>query len=363
MNIIELNEMIDLINKFFHEYSHKTLTIGGIVGSHPLSHILDIATGIVPFEKILIIDGCMDFTLLSKRYIPNYVPYQSLLMDRYVQSIEDPIPFKVSLWKERIPTVKTIDHQRIRQFEIVLINNAHLIEPDYLNMIIEACRWKCVVIVDPFDIGGEQFLYATTIVDCLEKQSPIVGMARHLYGISTRAIDKNAPGNVSTGRLTRRGIGKSDGRMYISNDLNLVNDVQDQMRKLPFRRGQKVLVTDTRIHNVIDESLHMSRVVTKNMLLNIHRATSSNNPQQLRFYHSKRVFRTYIEYDHIPHFPNEDDYHVQVKPANILSPNDARYHRYGNVIFIPVGEVSKRMMYSIMKNSINLAICNVKGVT
>jgi hypothetical protein len=98
------------------------------------------------------------------------------------------------------------------------------------------------------------------------------------------------------------------------------------------------------------------------MMLIMNRANiGSPIPQQFRLYHSKETIRLDVEYDDIQHYPNEHDYHIRVKPANILTPEDARYHRYLNTVLVVTKDVPKREMYSVMKNSVNLAICRVKG--
>lgn len=363
MTIIELNEMIDMLSNFFHNTSHRMLMIGGIVGSHPLSHVLDVVTEQLNFDNVLILDGCADFAYIPKKFIGNYLPYQYMFADMYVPNVSQPVPFGVSLWKQSIPTVRTINQQKMNQYEVVIVNNAHLIEMDYLRMIIEASKWKCVLIGDPYDIGGEDFMHAPCIVDCLEKQSPIVGMARKLWDIPTKAIDKHVPGNVMSGKVTRKGIGKSDGRMYICNNLDILEYAHAQQMKQDFRKGQKFFVTDERIHHVVDEDKEQTHVINKNCMLVMHRANSlSPIPQQFRLYHSKKIIRLEIEYDTVQHLHNELDYHIRVKPGNVLTSKDARYHRYIETVLVCSGEeLPKRYLYSAMKNSVNLAICTVKG--
>lgn len=363
MNVIELNELIDLLHRFFDHGSYETLMIGGIVGSHPLSHVLDVATDLVDFENILIVEGCEDFCYIPKKPIPNYIPYQQLFIDMFVPNVKPYNPFEPKLWDQNQPHIKAVDQEHIRRFQLVVINNAHLIEPELLRMIVDVCKWKCVLIGDPFDVGGEPYMDAPTIVNCLEKQSPIIGMARKLWGVPTYAIDKKAPGNVTSGKVTRRGIGRLDGRTYISNHLELVQTIQDQQRKQTFRKGQRVFVTDERIHNVMDEQDHQLQHITKNALLIMGRTNSTSSlPQQFQIHHSKRSVRCDIIYDHIEKYPNEWDYRIKVKPANVLSVADARYHRYFNTVLVCIGDISKRELYSVMKNSVNLAICTVKGV-
>jgi hypothetical protein len=98
------------------------------------------------------------------------------------------------------------------------------------------------------------------------------------------------------------------------------------------------------------------------MMLIMNRANlNSPIPQQFRLYHSKQIIRLDIEYDTTQHYLNERDYHIQVKPANVLTPNEAKYHRYLNTVLVITKELSKREMYSVMKNSVNLAICTMKG--
>jgi hypothetical protein len=362
MNIIELNEMIDLINRFFHETSHKMLMIGEMVGSHPLSHVVDAATEIVRFDEILILEGCADYCYIPKKPIFNYLPYPQIFTDQFLPNVEAYDPFQPHLWEPNQPIVKSINQEFLRRFQIVIVNNAHLIDPWILDQIAKMCKWKCIFIGDPFDIGGEPFMKMPTLVACLEKQSPIIGMARKLYGISTYAIDKKAPGNVTNGKVTRKGLGKLDGRIYVSNDAELVQLVQDQQRKQPFRKGQRFFVTDDRIHLIMDEQTKNIQHITKNALLIMGRMNSNSYlPQSYQIHHSKQTIRFDIQYDHVTHFPNEWDYRMRVKPANMLTLEDAKHHRYFNTIFVCHGDFSKRELYSVMKNSVNLTICSIKG--
>ena len=361
MNMIELNEMTDLLERFFHDTSHRMLMIGGIVGTHLLSHVLNAATEIYPFERILTLEGCADYCYIPKRFIPNYIPYSYIFYDMYVPTVDHEEVFPVHFYQEKIPCVKMIHHSMYQKYPIVIINNAHLIDIEMIQQLVETCRWKIVLIGDPFDIGGEEFMQVPCVVSCLEKQSPIVGMARKLWDISTYAIDKRAPGNVTHGKVTRKGIGKLDGRMYISNDMEIVQSANQQQRMQTFRKGLRFLVTDDRLSIALDDT-KQQHVITKNMMLIMNRANlNSPIPQQFRLYHSKQIIRLDIEYDTTQHYLNERDYHIQVKPANVLTPNDAKYHRYLNTVLVITKELSKREMYSVMKNSVNLAICTMKG--
>ena len=360
--MIELNEMLDLINRFFRNTSTKTLTIGGIVGSHPLSHVMDIATGIVPFEQILILEGCSDFCYLPKRFISNYIPFSYVFSDVIVEHVQPETLFPINFYQQNLPYVKTVNEKLINHYEMIIINNAHLIDGELLQQLINTFPRKCVAIVDPYDIGGEQFMDVPGIVDCLEKQSPIIGMARNLWGINTRAIDKHARGSVSTGKVTRKGIGKLDGRMYVCDDHEFITTAQSQQQRQHLRKGQRFFITDDRSFTALDDANQL-HVLTKNMMLIMYRAnTTSPLPQQFRLYHARHIIRLEIAYDNMRHYPNEHDYHIKVKPANVLSIAESRYHRYVNTALVCTKEISTRELYSVMKNSINLTICKVKGM-
>ena len=362
MTIIELHEMIDLTNRFFLETSHKMLMLGGMVGSHPLSHVLDVATEIVRFDEILILEGCEDFCYIPKKPVPNYIPYAQVFVDLPVSGVLPYDTFEPKLWETSCPTIKAIDQDYIRQYDVIIVNNAHLIDPSLINMIASTAKWKCILIGDPFDIGGEPFTNFPTIIDCLEKQSPIIGMARKLYGISTYAIDKKAPGNVTNGKVTRKGIGRLDGRTYVCNDPDIITQAQMQQYKHPFRKGLRFFVTDKRIHLIKEENTKETHHLAEHALLIMGRTNvNSVIPQAFQLHHSKQIIHCDIQYDKIKHFPNEWDYRVKVKPANILSIHDAKYHRYFNTVLVCNGEISKRELYSIMKNSVNLTICTIKG--
>ena len=360
MTIIEINEMIDLISRFMRDSACKNLVIGGLVGSHPLSYALDVVTETIDFEDILILEGCADFCYINKPFVKNYIPYYYALKNVYGGSLcDDDIPFSRTLFQNRIYTKKVVNEDFINKFEFVIINNAHLIDLVYLDEIVKLSKWKCITIVDPFDIYGEHFLYATTIVDTLEKQSPIIGFARKLYGYNTY-IDKNVPGDIKAGKITRRGVGKIDGRMHVCDDSDIVNEANQLQIKRPFKRGQRLFVTDNRLEEVTDDSKE-THIITNTSMIVVERAISVNSiPNYLRIYHSRNIFRGFVKY-YDPYSIGSDVYDITVKPANVLHINDSIYHRYMNTVVSQSKGLTKRELYSITKNSVNMILCDVKG--
>lgn len=359
MKIIEINEMIDLMSRFMKDSASRNLIVGGLVGSHPLSHALEVATETFDFEDILILEGCPDFCYVNKPFVKNYIPYYYALTNIYTGSINNDIPFGGYLLHKRICTKLVVNEPFIRKFKFVIINNAHLIDLVYLDAIVKAGSWKCITIVDPFDVGGEHFLYAATIVDTLEKQSPVIGFARKLYGYNTY-IDKKIPGDIKAGKITRRGVGKIDGRMHVCDDIDIVNEANQLQIKRPFKRGQRLFVTDNILEEVMDDSKER-HIIAKNSMLVIERAISGNSiPNYLRIYHSRNVFRGFVRY-YTSGSIGANAYDLVVKPANVLHINDSIYHRYMNTVVSQSKGLSKRELYSITKNSVNMILCDVKG--
>jgi sugar lactone lactonase YvrE len=57
------------------------------------------------------------------------------------------------------------------------------------------------------------------------------------------------------------------------------------------------------------------------------------------------------------------DFHkTKVVPGNIIDTNTMALHRFGSLIYIETDDstLTRRKMYSLMKNSITLTVCKIK---
>jgi hypothetical protein len=98
------------------------------------------------------------------------------------------------------------------------VNHAELIPRDYLNALRKTFAGRILFIVDPLDANGIYYNGIPTIVDSLTKQSPLIALARSLYNIDTRAVDRKVKGSFKEIKVSKRSVGKIDINQYITND-------------------------------------------------------------------------------------------------------------------------------------------------
>ena len=256
-------------------------------------------------------------------------------------------------------TVPLINVNLIKQYSIVIINNAHLIDSMYIEAIYCNTPIKCVIIVDPFDIGGEQYNPLTVVTTYIKQPKPIC-LARQLYGYET-ILDKKVPGDVKYGKITRRGIGRLDGKMHICDNEEIVKDVQMNQYNKPLKKGQRLFITDNK-HHIAGDNNGDKHVLSKNMMLIVEKHVNQDYfPSYFRPYQYRYVFKQYVRYDNVEKTRDQVS-DIAVKPANVLNIIDASHHRYMNTIFTYTNEhIPKRYLYSVIKNSVNLTICELKG--
>lgn len=363
MTIIEPHELIDITNNFFHDPFKRDLIVGGLAGTNIFHDIIDTATGYTDFENILMLDGCADYCYAIKPYVKNYIPYHYIFNDQFIGGTNKIDMGKVmatsSMFSVEHRMIPLINLDLIKRYPVVIINNAHLIDPIYVETISACSPIKCIIIVDPFDIGGEQF-DPLTVVSTYTKQPKPICLARQLYGYET-AIDKKIPGNVKYGKITKRGVGKLDGKMHICDNEDIVREVQNNQYNKPLKKGQRLFITDER-HHIAGDTNGDTHVLSKNMMLIVEKAVSKEYfPSYFRPYQYRYSFKQFVRYDNIPKTRDQVS-NIAVKPANILNVYDASHHRYMNTVFTyTTDHIPKRHLYSVMKNSVNLTICELRG--
>ena len=354
-NILELYQMIDTITDFFHDITHQTLTVGGCVGTQLLKYVLDCTTAYCPFKKVLVIDGCNDHVLSTlNKPIVNYLYYLDLFAETFVDGLIPYDPFKPAIMNPKPEYHKFVDTTLLQYYECVIINNAHLIPKEYRTKIVNEFHGKIVQIVDPYDLDGELFVGIPMITDTLQKQSSMVALARHLYGIDTRAIDKRIKGSFVQKKLNKRTIGKMDENQYVTDDIDFAYMIRNKQYQVPMRKRHKLIVSSNHLF-VYPDQIGGRRNIGKNALL-VAGSMVPRPKAQFRIYASKLTIFADVSYDadvpaHIMH----------VTPANILTVEEARHHRYNHTVFVQTKQdyMTRRCYYTLLKNSINMTACQM----
>lgn len=349
--MLEIYEMIELLDDFVNDNTRQVQVVGGITGTDIFRMTVDAALGKYNFSKVLMIEGCYDYIGMNKNGVVNYVYYANLFLDVPCNPLTPIEPFTPKLFRPKIQFEIRIDTRLISGYQCIIINNAHLIPIKMLEAIIQYAKnqgSKVCVVIDPFDIGGENWR-APTITDSLSKLSSLTAMAREIYNVDTRCIDKRVKGGISEAKVNRRSIGKIDDKQYITNDDVMLDAVRHKQLQTPFRKNQKVIVTDNSINATIDQ-YNSKMSLFKNSMCVIMSPISS--PMlKLRFFNSQNVYYAAISYlDDAPRGT------IKVKPANILSAVESSHHRYNTSVIIGVEQMNQREKYSIIKNSKNVII-------
>ena len=206
------------------------------------------------------------------------------------------------------------------------------------------------MIFDQYEAGAEHFIGFSSIVDTLTKQSAITALARQIYNVSTRSIDKSVRCSVRNAKIQRRSIGKNDGSQYITNDKWLAEELWDKQRNQPFRKGQRLLVTDTRIKRNIDLDGRIY-TITKDTMLVVDTVPIRGKRIKLRIWNTKYVFESEVSYQNDLKLEA-----IRVRPANIILINEVRYHKFPNTVLVVNNELTPREKYVLLKNTHNLVV-------
>lgn len=350
MSIIEIPQMIDLIEDHFSpKWGHSnTLVVGGIVGTNVFQYAMDACMKYYEFGKILVIEGCEDYIGLLRNPMHNYIywmnlfrtvkipPFEQLLQPTHEFLIQLKSGFRIAL----------VDHM-FEKYDAIIINNAHMIPSECLTAIQNNFPGKVLQIIDPLDFNGDDFCQVHTLYDSLEKQSPLTALARSMFNIDSRAVDRNVRSEFKRIKMTKRSIGRIDTTQYVTNDYNVLKMVQDKQYNTQFRKNQKFIVTSDEIRYAKDQN-NNPVVVGPGSLLSI--ITASKPLMRLRIHLSTRRFYSAISY-------NYTETGLYVKPANILMIDQACRHRFKSLTLVLGDEpMTNRLWYSIMKISNTITV-------
>lgn len=352
-NILEIYQMIDLLEDFFNNSDKHDIVVGGIAGSGLFKHAIDAALTNNQFVRILTVEGCQDYIGLMRTPIANHLYYADLFFDVLCDTIYNYDPFKPKMFNPKPEYSKQLNMKLLTNYDVIIINDSHLIPVEYLNTLVNNFCGKVCILVDPYDINGELFTAVPTITDSLSKQPPIIAMARATYDVDTRGIDRSIKGTITEGKINKRAVGKIDDKQYITNDVYLADIIRHKQLRSNFRKNHKLLITSDRINTNTDQN-GRSHALTKNSMCVVMSA-SSKSFMKLRIYSSKSICSSDVSYLDDP--PSNM---IRVKPANILTIDESVFHRYNHTVLVCNEPLTQRQKYSILKNSNNVTVGHLR---
>lgn len=343
MSTVQISEMIDLLEDHFSPKwgCEHSLTVGGIAGTAIFKHAIHACLKSHDFNKILVVDGCQDYIGLLRKPVMNYIYYMNVFKSIEIPAIEVQMQPFHKFPMEMISGYRyQIREDLIYRYEALIINNAHLIPDSFLKAFDDYFPASVLKIVDPLDVNGIDFHSIPTLYDSLSKQSPLIAMARSMYGIDTRVIDRKVRTDFRRIKMGKRSIGRLDANQYVTNSDYILKQIQEKQMKSQFRRNQKFIVATDEISLYKDQTGQIITVGPKTMFS----ISSVSKPQmKLRIHSSTSEFYTNLTY-------RNTSKRLYVKPANMLSIDDAFHHRFQSLVVV-LGEepMTNRAWYSLLK--------------
>lgn len=372
--IYEISQMIDLLDKFYEDVNKRVGLVGAIAGTQIEEFIMNSATKYVPFQRILILNGCQDYIAVMKEPLKNVKYWADILYPVVADSAIPIDPFQPKILNPEPEWRCDVDMKMLSNFDSCIIFNAHLIPSMDRNMIVDKFCGKVLLVIDPVEMRSSLFEMekyidpdlTPTLVDTLDKVTPMIAMARAAIGYETRSINKRAPGVLNqVAKMNKRSIGKMDDKQYIVPSFPLREEIQRRQIDQPFKKNQKFILTlrDKNIFQVRDSSNNTKATLTRHSMIILTHIYPIGNMMDFRLYNGKEsVVTTPIKYD--VYNPNplaakllKGDGKLSVIPANVIDTNEMMYHRYNHAVYVsegyPIRPVEK---YSLLKNCNNLTI-------
>ena len=352
--ILQLHECIDELESFVDDPKQNRYYIGGIVGSNPFKLCIESVLRVTEFPNICVIEGCQDYIgLMKESMFRNHFYYADFIEELKIPDYgqDEGYDRGYMIWNPmKIEYGHRTNIDRLNTFDFCIINDAQLIPPHILNKFVDSYMGKLIIIFDPYEKGGEFFNGYPRIVDSLTKQSVIDSMARSVYNVSTRSLDKSVRCSVKEGKINKRSLGKSNVQ-YILTDKYLMMDLWDKQIKQRFRKGQKLWVMDDRIFRYTDMKDGRIYTITKNTLLVVDMVPVKGDKIRLRVWNSKFTFYSCIAYKN-----NYESEVIHVVPANAITIDQMRYHKFQDAVLVMDKELTNGEKYLVLKNTNNLVV-------
>lgn len=343
LSTLEISQMIDLMEDHFAPLWNRNhvLTVGGVIGTSIFKYAMDACMKYYELNQILVIDGCQDYIGLLKKPMHNYMYYMDLFVSIRIPSIEEQMnPYHKFPMELKSGYRMALVNQKLTMYEAIIIQNAHLIPENCLKSIHENFNGQILQIVDPLDFNGIDFHTIPTLYDSLSKQSPMTALARSMFGIDSRCIDRKIHTEFKKMKMSKRSIGKIDTNQYVTNSQEVLNIIQRKQIQSQFRKNQKFIVGSEEIRLYNDQNGEPVTVGPGTMLT----LSSVTKPLiQLRVHSSLKHIYSTLSYKYT-------EKSLYVKPANIITIDDAVYHRFNSLVVVLSDEpMTNRLWYSLMK--------------
>lgn len=368
MDIISKENLIQQIEEFMsNDYAYKPLILGQLTGANVLGHIIDTMTQFYEVKDVLFIQGIQDDMYSIGTLMKNNLFYGSLFERIPLDGMIPYNEFKPKFANEDIQYGEMIMMNIISSYKLIVINNAHLIPDKYLKYILtvlEVSSCKIIMIVDPFDIDGEQYSMYPVCVDAWDKLPINIAYARFLCGFESISINKKAKNAIKYNeKISKRSVGKMDLNQYITNDVNLCCEVHERQYASKFRKNQKVYVVDQG-RCIYDNENHLHHSIRTGTLLRLGTVNETIDPiyKVARLHMSKVNLPIPMVYEKEPYMTPE--HCILVVPANILHISFAALHRFRNAVMVTTSDrpaLTIREQYAILRRCDNIMFANVKG--
>lgn len=349
---VSINTMINLIEDFCEDRSADKLdvTIGGCIGTSILNLTITTVSGYYDMSEILVIEGCQDYIEIEKERFFSHVFYGELFTSTYtkrdVHGYEDPL----------FPNEPRVVHNIITdklKYSIIIVNESHLIDDYFLNIIRDVYKGKIICIVDPFDIDCEKYAGVPTVVDSMNKLSMLQAYGRKLINVETRFIDTSINSKIrDVGNISYRNIGKFGLDQYVTTDKELLQKINNKYSKI--QRLQKVMIVSDDIEHHVDSKGFEHIFMNRSLGIIMSKKLVFNCLYRLKLHNSKECHYFDLSYDGFKH------HQTKIVPANILVPELSKYHKYLSTVLVlsknGASTISPRQLYSIIRNTNNLTI-------
>lgn len=352
--------MIYLLEDWIQNEWSKEIDIGGCVGSGVFKLCMETASGFYKFNDIIVVEGCQDFIEMQPEFIPNHIFYAEGVATGWSVALHED-ERKLPKFMRSDPSIETYA-RNMNEYQLMIINDAHLIPDKYMNIICTSFAGKIIRIVDPYDYHAEHYSHAHTVVDSLHKLSSLQAYARKLFNIETRAIDKNVICRVrDVGRIPIRSVGKQDKNQYVTSYKPLIDMVRNR-RNDSLHKNQTVICRNDFINTYEDD-------VGTHIFTNHSIGTLQTNRQlinglyKIRMHNSKHCIHCDLTMDNT----NIQHYETFVEPANIISIDDMHYHKFNSIVLVLPDDacadyngLMPRELYSVLRCTNDLSIGYVK---
>ena len=361
MNIISVETLIAKFEDFLKNDYYSEFVVGELAGSNVLKYIAQIAASEYGFKNVLFVSGIQD-DVYNGHIIGNQAYWASLFDDIDVDGVEPYSIFAPRFYEPKLHYTQEVVKTMIAPFKFMVIYNAHKIPKELLNKLTSAFRGKYALIVDPFDEYGENWSFADTVTDAFDPTTKVIGFARYLYGYDTRRINKKIKNIVSYDMsITKRSVGRIDGRQYVTLDPYLYSDTIERQKQSPLRKNHKIMILSNCMNIKRSTEMPFPHALTYGTILQV---TGVMNKQPKFILHASKINMTFtrpLVYEIDPFRTPKDA--VLVTPANILSVKDAALHKFRDLVFVTTNtypSVSIRQQYALLKTGMNVYFATLK---